>query len=101
MPKSKTKAQRKIQIKKATQATNKELDSVFFLKLVFYLILGSLWLKVTRGADIQVPLPVGMLAGLVFAGHEHFQIDRKIEFAVLLIAMLVGFWMPFGIYINF
>ncbi len=77
-----------------------ETDSVYFLKLVFYLVLGSLWLKITRGEALQFPIPVGLLLGLVFASHEHFQIDRKIEFAILLVAMLVGFWIPFGIYIN-
>ena len=76
-----------------------ETDSVFFLKLVLYVIIGSLWLKVTKGETTQIPLPVGLVIGLLFASHEHFQIDRKIELAVLLIAMLVGFWAPFGIYI--
>lgn len=78
----------------------KETDSAYFLKLVLFLMLGSLWLKVTKGATIQLPVPVGLLAGLVLTTHEHFRIDRKIEYAVLLIAMLVGFWIPFGIYVN-
>ena len=80
-------------------APGKELDSVYFLKLVLYLIIGSLWVKITHG-NTQVPLPVGFLLGLLFASHEHFRIDRKIEIAVLLIAMLVGFWAPFGLFIT-
>jgi hypothetical protein len=83
------------------KSKEKELDSVFFLKLVFYLIIGSLWLKLTKGESTQLPLPAGLAIGLVFTSHEHFQIDRKIEFAILLIAALVGFWAPFGIFINF
>ena len=79
----------------------KELDSVYLLKLVFYLIVGSLWLKVSKGTDLQIPLPIGAVIGLIFASHEHFQLDRKIEFAVLLVAMLIGFWVPFGIYFVF
>lgn len=76
-----------------------ETDSAYFLKLVLYLILGSLWLKITKG-DMQIPIPVGFVIGLLFATHEHFKIDRKIEYAVLLVAMLLGFWAPIGLYIN-
>lgn len=77
-----------------------ELDSIYFLKLVLYLIIGSLWLKVTQGDAAQIPVPIGLGIGLLFASHEHFQIDRKIEIAVLLIAMLMGFWLPFGLYVS-
>ncbi len=79
---------------------NKELDSVYFLKLVLYLVIGSMWLKITKGENLQIPLPLGGLVGLLFASHEHFQIDRKIEYAVLLVAILVGFWLPFGVFLN-
>lgn len=82
--------------KKKTQ----EQDSVYFFKLVLYLILGSLWIKVTNGDSNQIPLPVGLIIGLLFTSHEHFQIDRKIEYALLLIATFVGFWLPVGIYIS-
>lgn len=81
--------------KKKTQS-----DSTYFLKLVLYMILGSLWVKVIKSESSQLPLPVGLLAGLLFASHEHFQIDRKIEYAVLLIAAFVGFWLPIGIFVN-
>lgn len=76
-----------------------EQDSVYFLKLTLYLIVGSLWFKVSDGAGtFQLPIPVGLIIGLIFASHEHFQIDRKIEYAVLLLAAFIGFWAPFGIY---
>lgn len=78
----------------------RETDSIYFLKLVLYLILGSLWLKVTKGDNTQIPIPVGFITGLFLARKERFQIDRKIEYAVLLVAMLIGFWMPFGLYVN-
>jgi hypothetical protein len=79
--------------------TANELDSIYVLKLVVYVILGSLWLKITRGQDVQIPIPIGFFIGLVFASHDHVQLDRKIGYAVLLIAMLIGFWAPFGIYV--
>jgi hypothetical protein len=74
-------------------------DSGYFLKLVLYLILGSLWIKVSDGQTWQIPIPAGLIVGLLFATHDHFKIDRKIEYAVLLIATLIGFWAPIGIYI--
>jgi hypothetical protein len=77
-----------------------ELDSVYFLKLVVYLVLGSLWLKITDGENIQVPIPIGLMFGLVLAAHDHLQLDRKIGYAILLVAMLIGFWAPFGLYMN-
>ncbi|HSX08408.1 MAG TPA: hypothetical protein VLG11_05955 [Candidatus Saccharimonadales bacterium] len=76
-----------------------EYDGVFLLKIVLYLILGSLWIKVSRGQSVTLPLPVGLIVGVAFAFHDHFQIDRKIEYAVLLVAMLIGFFAPFGLYI--
>jgi hypothetical protein len=78
----------------------KETASTYFLKLVLYLILGTLWIKVSDGQSWQLPIPIGFLIGLLFTAHEHFKVDRKIEYAVLLIAMLVGFWAPIGLYIN-
>ena len=85
---------------KPTKSQPPEQDSAYFLKLVLYLILGSLWVKVTKGETGQLPLPVGFIVGLLFVQHDHFQIDRKIEYAVLLMAMFLGFWLPFGIYIS-
>lgn len=83
------------------QRAAQDLDSVFFLKLVLYMILGSMWVKVTHADTLSLPLPVGLAIGLFFTSHEHFQIDRKIEYAVLLVAMLVGYFAPFGLYIAF
>lgn len=79
--------------------TAKEPDSIYFLKLVVYLILGSLWVKISDGQTSQTPIPAGFLLGLVFASHDHIQLDRKVGYAILLVAMLVGFWAPFGIYV--
>lgn len=91
--------------KRATRAKSvaisQEYDSVFLLKIALYLILGSMWLKISHGNTVQLPIPVGLIFGVMFAFHDHFQIDRKIEYAVLLVAMLIGFFMPFGLYISF
>lgn len=76
-----------------------EKDSTFFLKLVIFLVLGAQWVYI-MGSSWQLPLPVGLIIGLVFATHEHFQIDRKIEYAVLLASTLIGFWLPLGLEIQ-
>lgn len=77
-----------------------EPDSTFFLKLVLFLILGSQWLRIEQLPSWSIPIPVGMLIGLMFATHDHFAIDRKIEFALLLIASFVAFWLPMGVIIE-
>lgn len=80
-------------------APQQELDSTYFLKLVLYLIVGSQWLRIMNGAG-QIPIPVGFVIGILFAKHEHFQIDRKIELALLLLAAFIGFWLPIGLTIQ-
>jgi len=85
--------------KKQTQSP--ELDGVFLLKLVLYVVLGSLWLKIhSSNLTTGVPIPVGFLVGLLFASHDHFQIDRKVEYAVLVVAALIGLIAPYGIFIG-
>jgi hypothetical protein len=85
--------------KTKTKKANADVDMVYLLKLTVYLILGSIWVKVTDGQTTQFPIPAGFLMGLLLVSHDRVQIDRKIGFAVLLIAMLIGFWAPFGIYV--
>jgi uncharacterized transporter YbjL len=88
--------------KKNTQAAAADtMDGLYLLKLLLFLLLGSLWVKVSNGNSINLGLPVGLIVGLIFASHEHFRIDRKIEYAVLLAAMLFGYFAPYGLYIDF
>lgn len=89
--------------KKKQSNTQTESDSTYFLKLVLYVILGSVWLKfadpVFIGAVGLNGLPIGLMIGLLFASHDHFQVDRKIEYAVLLIATILSYFAPSGILI--
>lgn len=95
MAKSKTKTVTK---KLTSRSSSKQLDSVFIFKMALFLILGSQWLYIVNPTgDAQLPLPVGAVIGVVFATHEHFKIDRKIEYVILLLAMFIGFWLPMGI----
>lgn len=74
-----------------------EKDSIYILKMVLYHIIGVQWLRITLPSGSLVPIPIGFLIGLIFTAHEHFQIDRKIEYAILIMAMFIGFWLPVGI----
>lgn len=79
------------------QATD-DMDGVFFLKLVMYLILGSQWLRFADDSGkLLFSIPIGLIFGVIFAMHDHFRIDRKIEFAVILIAAMIGFYAMVGI----
>ena len=101
MPTTKKKITKKAAAKRtAASTTPNDLDGVYLLKLALYVILGSMWIKISNQHGLSVPLPVGFAIGLLFSSHEHFRIDRKIEYAVLLVAMLVGYFAPYGLYIS-
>jgi hypothetical protein len=73
-----------------------DADSAYFLKLLVYVVLGTVWLQF----DGRTVVPVGLAVGLLLAQHDHFKIDRKIEYAVLLIATLVAFVAGRGFFLN-
>ena len=86
--------------KRKSKKVAKETDSAYFLKLILFFALGTLWvrlLNINIGPFQHHSLPLGLVLGIVFASHEHFQIDRKIEFAVLLAATFISFYLPVGI----
>lgn len=70
----------------------KELDSVYFFKLVMYFLIGTFWVHIST-STFTIPLPLGFIIGVAFASHDHFKIDRKIEYAVLLVAMFVTYFL--------
>lgn len=80
-----------------------EKDSTYFLKLVLYIILGTLWLKFSSplilGGLVIQGFPLGLIVGLFFASHDHFQVDRKIEYAILIVMTIVSYFAPAGILI--
>ncbi len=90
-------------VKKQTQkkALAGESDSAYFLKLVLYVLLGATWLK------FAVPLhlgpfqingaPIGLFFGVLLASHDHFAIDRKVEYALLLMMTVITYFLPAGI----
>jgi hypothetical protein len=83
---------------KSKKRTTPEKDSVYFLKLVLFFLLGCLWVRL--GSGTGVPVPIGLVFGVLLASHEHFQIDRKIEYAVLLVATVLSFIAPIGFVLH-
>lgn len=92
------------QRKTTTKRTQlKETDSAYFLKIVLYIILGSLWIKLGTplhiGAFVLNGVPIGLVLGLIFARHDHFQVDRKIEYVLLIGVTILTYFYPAGIVI--
>ena len=71
---------------KAKKASARETDNAYFLKILIYFVLGMIWVKVNG----IVVLPVGLILGVIIAQHDHFSIDRKVEYAVLIVAGILG-----------
>ncbi len=81
-----------------------ESDSTYFLKLVLYIVLGTLWLKfhapMMIGPVSLNGLPVGLLFGLIFVHQfEKYQFDRKIWYLVLILVTILSYFLPAGIVI--
>jgi len=79
-----------------------ESDGTYFLKLVVFVLLGTLWLKFQSpltwaGLPIH-GIPAGMLIGLLLVNQfEKHQADRKIWYAILLVVTIICYFVPAGI----
>ena len=81
-------------MKKASPA--KETDNAYFLKLLMYFVLGTIWIKY----DGRVVFPVGLAIGLLYTRKDHFMIDRKVEYAMLIFAAMMGL-IGYGLFLAF
>jgi hypothetical protein len=79
---------------KKTSSKEKETDSVYFLKILIYFVLGTIWIKFNG----YVIFPAGLIFGVLIAQKDHFAIDRKVEYAILLMAAVLGLT-GWGLYI--
>jgi hypothetical protein len=77
------------------RTTARETDNAYFLKILVYFVLGMVWVKVNG----YVVLPIGLIVGVIISHHDHFAIDRKIEYAVLIISSLLGLY-GYGAFIG-
>lgn len=89
--------------KSNTVERGNEKDSTYFLKIVLYVIAGAFWLRFAQPlmiGDIAInAIPLGFIVGVLIARHEKLQIDRKIEYALLLISAIVSVFLGTGIVI--
>jgi hypothetical protein len=100
-----TKKQTKPPTKKRTKVASEQMyetDSTYFLKLVIFVLLGTLWLKFSQPVSwMGIPIgaiPIGLLLGLVLVSHfEKYQSDRKIWYATLLVVTIICYFVPAGI----
>lgn len=81
-----------------------ESDSTYLLKLVAFVLLGTLWLKFKDPIVwLNMPLnaiPVGLFIGLLLvARFEKYQFNRKIWYAILIVVTIICYFVPAGILI--
>lgn len=101
--KPRTYARNRLFSRKGNEASY-ESDGTYVLKLVLVLLLGMLWLRFTEplvlGGAVLTGIPLGLiLGGLFVSKFEHFQYDRKIWYAILVVATLISYFLPAGIVI--
>lgn len=63
-----------------------ESDFAFLVKAALYLILGLTWLSINGHRVI----PIGVILGFIFTKVDALRIDRKIEYALLVVGALLG-----------
>lgn len=87
--------------RKNKKSSEQETDSAFLLKIVMYVILASIWIKFQTAIDVGFigihGVPIGLFVGLIVARQDRFQIDRKIEYVVLIVMTIVTYFVPAGI----
>ena len=79
-----------------------EPDSVFFLKILILLIISTMWLRLSSNGEfsgVELNLPLGSAAAIFLVQFDHFTIDRKIEYVVVLLSSFISFFLPIGLII--
>ncbi len=99
--KSRTYGRNRIFSRKGRENTY-ESDSTYLLKLIVVVLLGTFWLKFAQpmeiGSFVMTGIPLGLLVGVVIVSRfEHFQYDRKIWYAILVVITVISYFVPAGI----
>lgn len=79
-----------------------ETDTVFILKLVCVVLIGTLWIKFHQPISfanlVLTGIPLGAVIGIfIVSRYESIQFNRKIWYVVLLMITLVSYFVPAGI----
>lgn len=64
----------------------RESDFHLIVKLALYLVLGTFWVAV----DNRRIIPAGVIVGFFLSKTEFFRVNKKIEYALLLVGALFG-----------
>lgn len=70
----------------AKKRAAKESDDSYFLKLLVFFVLGTVWFKFNG----YIVFPAGLILGVILIHRDHLVIDRKVEYAMLLVAAIIG-----------
>lgn len=84
----------------ASRRPAQQADISYFAKMLLFFMLGTLWVRlidINIGPLAHISLPAGLVIGLVLASHERLQIDRKLEYIVLIAATFISFYLPVGV----
>jgi hypothetical protein len=103
-PKQKKIKKRASVIGKRSYDKMRESDGTYFLKLVVFVLLGTLWLKFQHPISwLGMPfngIPAGFLIGLILVNRfEKIELDRKIWYAILIVVTIICYFVPAGVLI--
>ena len=81
-----------------------ENDSAFFVKLVIFVVLSALWLRLKEPLEFGVlsvqAVPIGLLIGLLLVLRlEKYQFNRKIWYVTLILMAILSSFTPVGVMI--
>lgn len=79
-----------------------EKESLFFLKLVVFIILSALWIRLSNpfeiGPFVVQAIPLGLVIALLLVLRiEKYQFNRKIWYATLILMGILTSFTPVGI----
>ena len=81
-----------------------EKDSAFFLKLAVFVVLSTLWLRLSHPLEIGAisisGIPIGLLFALLLVVRiEKYQFNRKIWYVTLIMMAILTSFTPVGVLI--
>ena len=81
-----------------------ENDSAFFLKLAIFVVLSTLWLRLSNPIDLGAVsiqgIPIGLIIALLLVVRvEKYQFNRKIWYVTLIMMAILTSFTPVGVMI--
>lgn len=102
--KSRTYARNRTNLSRRGNVKFIDSDGIFFLKLIFFIILSTFWVKFRTpvGARNAVfnGVPMGMIIALIL--NKYFEkklVNRQLWYAVIVVVTIISYFLPAGIVI--